>query len=278
MNLKSECEIRLEDPEVSVENKKKHVKEKVGNALLLVSSIKGQLTSPLSLAKTLVTSFSEEVHARIEDIDISIKSSSPNALRFTRAQFGPGILTPYLDDNWDNIPSTLPAMDILSLSDTAHLHVKKIRELNDQVENLNTEIKELQYRLKMPCKSVLAKIWGDCEHICKLRKRNDTVWDQRPNKELEKEIREKMTTLKIENINVAFEKKCTTWQNENDDVPIIWREEICNRLSQLHQRRDQLHNLASGTKGMPGLAPCLQEGHEEHHHGGVHREELLSHP
>ena len=54
---------------------------------------------------------------------------------------------------------------------------------------MNTDINLLQDKLKMPCKSVLAKIWGDCEHICKLRKRNDTVWDQCPKEELEKEKR-----------------------------------------------------------------------------------------
>ena len=59
MNLKRECEIQLEDPEVSLEDKVNHVKENVGNALFSVSSIPGQLTSSLSLAKTLVTS----VHA-----------------------------------------------------------------------------------------------------------------------------------------------------------------------------------------------------------------------
>ena len=83
-------------------------------------------------------------------------------------------------------------MDVLSLSDTAHLHVKKIRELSDPVDDMNKEIKLLQEKVKMPCKSVLAKIWGDCENICKLRKKNDTVWDQQPKDELEKEIREKM--------------------------------------------------------------------------------------
>ena len=110
----------------TIEDKEAFVKEKVENALLLVSAIQGQLTSSLSLSKTLVTDFSVRVHSNLKDIDTSIKTSSPNALWFTRAQFGPGILTPYLDDNWDKIPSTLPTMDVMSLSDTAHLHVQKI--------------------------------------------------------------------------------------------------------------------------------------------------------
>ena len=55
MKLKREYKISLEDPGVPLEDKINHVKEKVGNALLLVSSIPGQLTSSLSLSKTLVT-------------------------------------------------------------------------------------------------------------------------------------------------------------------------------------------------------------------------------
>ena len=55
VTLKRECEIRLKDPEATIEDKTNHVKERVKNALLLVSSIKGQLPSSLALATTLVT-------------------------------------------------------------------------------------------------------------------------------------------------------------------------------------------------------------------------------
>ena len=57
-NLKRECEICLEDLEALLDDKEAFVKEKVENALLLVSAIQGQLTSSLSLSKTLVTNFS----------------------------------------------------------------------------------------------------------------------------------------------------------------------------------------------------------------------------
>ena len=206
VTLKREIEIKIENPTVTLDDKKEYVKERVQNAHSLVSSVSGQLTSSLALAKTLVTSFSDRVHTNLEDIDTSIKNSNPNALRFSRSQFGPGILTPYLDDNWDKIPSTLQAIDPLSLSDMAQVQEKKIRDLSDMVDAMNADIKTLQEKVKMPCKSVLAKIWGDCEHICKLRKRNDTVWDQKPKEENEKEIREKMASLEIKDINVAFEK------------------------------------------------------------------------
>ena len=104
--LKRDCESHLEDLVAMIEDKEAFVKEKVENALLLVSAIQGQLTSSLSLSKTLVTDFSMRVHSSLKDIDTSIKTSNPNALQFTRAQFGPGILTPYLDEKWDKIPST----------------------------------------------------------------------------------------------------------------------------------------------------------------------------
>ena len=66
-------------------------------------------------------------------------------------------------------------------------------------------------------------------------------------------------------------------QTPEDDLPHSRREEVCNRLPQLHQRGDRLHHLASGTSGVPGPAPYLQEGHEEHHHVRLHRERLLRH-
>ena len=60
--LKRDCEIRLEDLVATIEDKEVFVKEKVENALLLVSAIQGQITSSLSLSKTLVTNFSVRVH------------------------------------------------------------------------------------------------------------------------------------------------------------------------------------------------------------------------
>ena len=62
VTLKRECEIKIENPTVTLDDKKEYVKERVQNAHSLVSSINGQLTSSLALAKTLVTSFSERVH------------------------------------------------------------------------------------------------------------------------------------------------------------------------------------------------------------------------
>ena len=206
VTLKREIETKIENHTVTLEDKKEYVKERVQNAHMLVSSVSGQLTSSLALSKTLVTSFSDRVHANLEDIDTSIRNSNSYAIRFSRSQFGPGILTPYLDDNWDKIPSTLQAIDPLSLSDMVQVQEKKIRDLSETVDAMNKDIKGLQEKVKMPCLSVLAKIWGDCEHICKLRKRNDTVWDQKPKEENEKEIREKMASLDIKDINVAFEK------------------------------------------------------------------------
>ena len=83
VTLKRECEINIENPAASLSDKAEYVKERVKNAQLLVSSIPGQLTSSLALAKTLVTTFSDRVNAHLEDIDHSVRNSNPNILRFT---------------------------------------------------------------------------------------------------------------------------------------------------------------------------------------------------
>ena len=83
VTLKRKCEIKLENPAVTLEDKSEYVKERVKKALLLVSRLPGQLRSSLALAKTLVTSFSDRAHANLEDIDTSVKTSNANALRFT---------------------------------------------------------------------------------------------------------------------------------------------------------------------------------------------------
>ena len=83
VTLKRECENKIENPVVTLEDKSEYVKERVKNALLLVSSLPGQLTSSLALVKTLVTSFSDRVHANLGDIDTSVRNSNSNALCFT---------------------------------------------------------------------------------------------------------------------------------------------------------------------------------------------------
>ena len=75
---------------------------------LAVSAIPGQVTSTLDLSKRLVTNFSITVMDNIEEIDKGIKDKSENVLRFTRAAYGPGVLSRYLDEFWDQIPSTIP--------------------------------------------------------------------------------------------------------------------------------------------------------------------------
>ena len=94
MKLKMECEVILEDPGVPLEDKTNHVKEKVQNALLLVSSIQGQLSSSLALAKTLVSYFSKRVHARLQDINISIKNSHPKLCASLELSLGLGSSPP----------------------------------------------------------------------------------------------------------------------------------------------------------------------------------------
>ena len=59
--LKRQCEKSLEDLVATPEVKETKIKENIENALLAVSAIPGQLTSSLSLSKTLVTIFSIRV-------------------------------------------------------------------------------------------------------------------------------------------------------------------------------------------------------------------------
>ena len=128
-------------------------------------------------------------------------------MRYTRAQFGPGVLTPFLDDNWDLIPSALTVLDTTSLSNMVQLQDKKICDLTELTEKMNSDISKLQERLKIPCNTtVLAKIWGDYENVCKLRKKKDTVWVNKPKEELKKEIRDKLTDLNVSLDNIAFDK------------------------------------------------------------------------
>ena len=74
VTLKREIEIKIEDPTVTLDDKKEYVKERVQNAHSLVSSVSGQLTSSLALSKTLVTSFSDRVHTNLVDIDTSVRN------------------------------------------------------------------------------------------------------------------------------------------------------------------------------------------------------------
>ena len=51
VTLKREIETKIENHTVTLEDKKEYVKERVQNAHMLVSTVSGQLTSSLALAK-----------------------------------------------------------------------------------------------------------------------------------------------------------------------------------------------------------------------------------
>ena len=82
--------------------------EKIDKAKLTFSAIPGQFTSTLELSKCLVMDFSNTVKENIEANNVGIKNKKPNTLHFTRAGDGPGVLYRYLDEFWDQIPSTHP--------------------------------------------------------------------------------------------------------------------------------------------------------------------------
>ena len=69
---------------------------------------------------------------------------------YTRAQFGPIILIPFLDDNLDLISTT-------SLSNMAQLQDKKIRNFTKLTERRNIDISKHQENLN--------KIWDDYENM-----------------------------------------------------------------------------------------------------------------
>ena len=64
----------------------------------------------------------------------------------------------------------------------------------------------MEEELKFPNKTVLAKIFGDSENICKLRKKNDKVWDIKPEEELIAELKLKMEEVNVDQSNLAIEK------------------------------------------------------------------------
>ena len=86
----------------------------------------------------------------LKDIDKDTKSSNPNALCFTRTLYGPGVLTLHPDDHWAQIPSTLPVLGIVSISDMVQVQEAKIRDLSNKVEHMNKNIRKIQDKLKMP--------------------------------------------------------------------------------------------------------------------------------
>ena len=146
------------------------------------------------------------VATHLKDINDDLKKSSPYMMRYTRAQFGPGILTPFLEENWDLIPSAHTVLDTTNMSDMVQLQDNKIRDLTDLTEKMNSDTSKLQDKLKIPCNTVLAKIWGDYENVCKLRKKKDTVLDNKPKDELEKVIQVRLADLHDSLDNIAFNK------------------------------------------------------------------------
>ena len=157
--LKRQCDNILQDTNLSLDDKEKQLKEKIETTLLSVRSIQGQFTSSLQLSKQLVTNFSIVVTNYFHDIDVGIKSSNPNFLRFTRAELGPGILTKYLDEFWDLIPSSLTNLGLLNLSDAVQVQESQFTEVSDLVHSLNDKVRTIEEELKMPCKTVLAKVF-----------------------------------------------------------------------------------------------------------------------
>ena len=115
--LKKTCERDIEDLSLSLDDKKKAVEEKINATTLEIASIHGQVTSTLDLSKRLNTNFSITVMENIEDIDKGLTNKNENVMRFTRAAYGPGVLSRHLDEFWDQIPLTIPPKGLSNLTD-----------------------------------------------------------------------------------------------------------------------------------------------------------------
>ena len=160
----------------------------------------------MDLSKRLITNFSITVMENIEDINRGLTDKNENVMRFTRAAYGPGVLSRHLDEFWDQIPSTIPPKGLSNLTDFMHVHEKKLKDLTELTDSLNDSFRNLEKELKFPNKTVLAKVFGDSENTCKLRKKNDKTWDNKPEEELIAELKLKMEELNVNQSNLAINK------------------------------------------------------------------------
>ena len=198
--LKKACETDIEDLSLNLDDKKKAVEEKINAATLEISTIQGQVTSTLDLSKRLITNFTVTVMEHIEDIDRGLVNKSENVMRFTRAAYGPGVLSRHLDEFWDQIPSTIPPKGLSNLTDIVQVHEKKLEDLTELADSLNDSFRTIEEELKFPNKTVLAKVFGDSENMCKLRKKSDKTWDNKPEDELIAELNVNQRNLAISKI------------------------------------------------------------------------------
>ena len=143
------------------------MEEKINVTTLAITSINGQVTSSLDLSKRLVTNFSITVMDNIEEIDRGLSAKSENVMWFIRAAYGPGVLSRYLDEFWDQIPSTIPLKGLINLTDAVQIHDQKLTDLSELTDSLNNKIRTLEEELKYPNKTVLAKVFGDSKNMCK---------------------------------------------------------------------------------------------------------------
>ena len=204
--LKTACENVIEDSSLSLDDKRKTIEEKIEATTLGISNIHGQVTSTLELSRRLVSNFTLVVMDNLEDINRGLLEKNDNLMRFTRAAYRPGVLSRHLDELWDQIPSTVQQTSLLSLTDKVHVHDKQLKDISELTESLNNSFRTMEEELKFPNKSVLAKIFGDSENICKLRKKNDKVWDSKPEEELITELKLKMEQLECDQSNLTIEK------------------------------------------------------------------------
>ena len=141
--LKENCDKIIEESESSLEDKREEIKTKIASAVTAIESIDGITTSTLALAKALVANFEQTSSSNIEMFDRGIKNNVPKIIKWTRLEYGPGILSAVLEKDWEIIPSTLPNLSMVSISDLIHTQSRKLSNIADNLDQIDTKVDKM---------------------------------------------------------------------------------------------------------------------------------------
>ena len=83
-------------------------------------------------AKLLVEDFSEIVMKNLDQFHTDLMKDNESCLKKTRANYSGGLLESVLPLLWNNIPSTLAAMDPLSMSDAIPVQAVILNKTRDK--------------------------------------------------------------------------------------------------------------------------------------------------
>ena len=204
--LKENCDKIIEVSENTLDNKREAIKTKIALAVTAIESIDGITTSTLALARALVANFEQASSSNLERFDKGIKNNIPKITKWTHAEYCPGILSAVLEKDWEIIPSTLPNLSMVSVSDLVHTQGRKINNISANLDLTDMKVDRIEKALDKPNPWLLSKVFSDNENVCKIRKKEDHLWDAKPKEALEEEVRKKMDKLSIDHRNMTMEK------------------------------------------------------------------------